>query len=1056
MKIKKVIIDGFRAYEKAQNGTFDFSMDSSECADFVAIFAPNGFGKTSFYDAVEYALTENISRFVRDGHRTEYDSKSRTQLQRKRKQYILRNHALPDSAIARVQVTLDIGGKERVVEKEVPKPKAGSRDFHFKKRSAEGSCSGLADVFLSQEAIDAFLREEKAEARYLRFMSAFGDSDEIYRANLSTLKRELESSLEETRAAISQVREIADRPINLDIFSNINQSIASLGDGDSFISSVDGSFNAEQELSLRSAIAKRLYELNLSDEHDEKNVAALTQLVAACPTFMTALKQKRIASDLLAELEANRVKFGELEDARRSAKDFEETLSGVKKEKAELADLSMQVPTFELAIQRRGRIIEGQATHIKALNELRVDLASLEQRESECKRKIDEIDAVIQSLLDSQKNSTAAFSQIEAKQELVRKREAELTQTQKYVDALTITVQHNREQFEKVHALSVGRDSADSEDLKLIASDEFSPIELRAALVEYNAKAAIVKDRAKSLEAAKLQRGNFAQFVDLGRTLVNELKTSQCPLCSHDHGKLQNLLDAIFDNKNLSHHEDEALRQSQDADLALQISDRRLMELLQKAENSKLKRVAELRQLISKDELELSTRRTTLRGISNDLSAALQEIGDLKRATLNLTPVLFSEKISSEIIERKLNKDAEFVDLAQTKLKLEEIRSRHKALLQEVEAGHAELGIIEDDDRFKQIAAFCQKHQIDFDSARESIEAKLAEITSQVHSLRESISKAFAFISDLTTKKPHLITWNSDEAQANKTRAQQDSLNADAVIVPYITNLKLHIQNFEETRLEEDLVGQISEALNEIGKKRQVNANKRQNYSILERQLDDVRPFVESLQAQEKLKGLELERQEKEALESILQSEYHNTTTELNKKIKNFFYPDLINLIYRRIDPHPDFKKVEFTCNFESEPPALEVFVADKDGDLISPNLYFSAAQVNILSLSIFLARALHAKDGESEIGCIFIDDPIHSMDSINVLSTIDLLRSLSLKFKRQIILSTHDRNFFELLQRKLPSEQCKAKFLEMETFGKVVPLKTIADDAALEEVVST
>ena len=316
MKIKKVIIDGFRAYENAQNGTFDFSINSNECADFVAIFAPNGFGKTSFYDAVEYALTENISRFVRDGHRTDYDSKSRTQLQRKRKQYILRNHSISDSDVAKVQVTLDIRGEEKVLEKEVPKPKAGNRDFHFKKRSADGS-SGLADVFLSQEAIDAFLREEKAEARYLRFMSNFGDSDEIYRANLSTLKRELESSLEETRSAISHLREIAERPINLDIFSNINQSIALLGDGDSVIRPIDGSFNAEQELSLRSAISKRLYELNLSDEHDEKDVAVLTQMVAACPTFMAASRQKGLASRSMAEIEENHIKFRQLAGASK-------------------------------------------------------------------------------------------------------------------------------------------------------------------------------------------------------------------------------------------------------------------------------------------------------------------------------------------------------------------------------------------------------------------------------------------------------------------------------------------------------------------------------------------------------------------------------------------------------------------------------------------------------------------------------------------------------------------------------------------------------------------
>jgi exonuclease SbcC len=1046
MKIKKVIIDGFRAYENAENGTFDFSMDSGDCADFVAIFAPNGFGKTSFYDAVEYALTENISRFVRDGHRIDYDSKSRTQVQRKRKQYILRNHSISDSTVARVQVTLDISGKEKLVEKSVPKPKAGSRDFHFKKRTVEDNFSGLADVFLSQESIDAFLREEKAEARYLRFMSNFGDSDEVYRSNLSILKRELESSLEETRAAISQMREIAERPISLDVFSNINQSIASLGTNDSAVRPIDGSFNAEQELSLRSEISKRLYELNLSDEHDVKDIAGLTHLVAACPTFVTALKQKETASHLIAEIEENRLEFKKFENARQSAKASKEKLGADRKEKAELANLSLHVPEFELAIRRRSQIVKSKATHLKTLNIAQVNLAALEHRESECKKRINEIDAAIQRLLDSQKSSTAAFAKIEVEEDRVKNHEVELGQTQKYIDALVITLQHNREQFEKVRTLSVTRDLLDSQDLTLIASLEFSPIELRAALVELNAKEVIAKDRAKLLESAKLQSGKLTQFVDLGRTLVNELKAPHCPLCSHNHGSLQKLLDAVLDNKNLSKHEDEALRQSQDAELSVEISSRRVMELVQQAENSKLKRVDELRQLINKNELELSVRRATRKEIENKLSVARQDIEDLKRTTLNLPLVLFSEKIASEITQKQLSKEAEFLDLARTKTELKEIQSRQKVLLQEVETGQAELDIIEGDERFARIVSFCQKHQIDFDLVRESIDTQYNEISARLHSLQEKIKNELTFISDLVAKQPYLANWNSDEALASKTRAQQDSLSADAVIVPFITRLKLHIHDFDEARLDENLAERITEALNLINKKRDTNASKLQNYSILERQLDDVRPFVESLQAQENIKALDLERQEKEALESILQSEYYNATTELNKKIKKFFYPDLINSIYRRIDPHPDFKKVEFACDFENERPTLEVFVADQDGDLISPNLYFSAAQVNILSLSIFLARALHAKEGESEIGCIFIDDPIHSMDSINVLSTIDLLRSLSLKFKRQIILSTHDKNFFELLQRKLPSEQCKAKFLELETFGKVVPSKTFTD----------
>lgn len=101
--------------------------------------------------------------------------------------------------------------------------------------------------------------------------------------------------------------------------------------------------------------------------------------------------------------------------------------------------------------------------------------------------------------------------------------------------------------------------------------------------------------------------------------------------------------------------------------------------------------------------------------------------------------------------------------------------------------------------------------------------------------------------------------------------------------------------------------------------------------------------------------------------------------------------------------------------------------------------MYFSTAQLNILSLSIFLAKALNAKDDKRiPIECIFIDDPIQSMDSINILSTIDLLRSIVVNHKKQIILSTHDENFHNLLKKKMPSNLFNSKFMELETFGKV------------------
>ncbi|WP_270545902.1 AAA family ATPase, partial [Clostridium butyricum] len=59
MKIKSIRIKNFRVYSSKQ--TFNF-YNKDKAADFVAIYAPNGFGKTSFIDAIEWSFTDKIER----------------------------------------------------------------------------------------------------------------------------------------------------------------------------------------------------------------------------------------------------------------------------------------------------------------------------------------------------------------------------------------------------------------------------------------------------------------------------------------------------------------------------------------------------------------------------------------------------------------------------------------------------------------------------------------------------------------------------------------------------------------------------------------------------------------------------------------------------------------------------------------------------------------------------------------------------------------------------------------------------------------------------------
>lgn len=1038
MKIKKVTIDGFRAYESADNGTFDFTTLSGKCADFVTIFAPNGFGKTSFYDAVEYALTGNISRFVRDAHRSDYDSKSRTQLQRERKQYILRNHSIPSSATAKIDVLLEIDGEEHLETKAIPKPKTG-RDFFFTSVVNDSKFPGMRDVFLSQEAIDAFLREERPDARYLRFMSNFGDSDEEYRSNLETLKRELEATLQETQAQEKRLREIAERPVNRDIFTVINQTIESLSIDQEVISPIGERFEANDERRLRNHITQRVHDLEMLRAHLQSSIATLSQLAAQQSSVASAVERRLGAQREISTVASLRAEHGVRTSMIQTLTGLQSLITESGQWSERLSEALALMPAFDDLRATREIALATKIENGRKLDTLRVTLAQLVHREGECGRRAEIAEAEIQRLLALQRDCPSTYLQINGKRELVQAKELERGQQNQLRESLTARLALSRREFEKVRSIAVGPASADAPELALIASDDFSPIALRAAIVEVTTKRALFEESSRALSAAQLHTSQIADLVAAGRALLGELHSPKCPLCSHHHESYEALLDAVLNNDALTDREQTALREKHKAEAALTEATTVLDRLLQSWEVAKAKRIDALRVSIQTDEHALAQKEEIVRQLERELQGLHAELVKLQADVLNLPLTQFLEKLTGDIASQIARRDAESKEKADCKQQLDLLTAREKDLLQLVEAEQTKVNIIESDTRYQATIAFCQAHQIETKSMRDFVAQQTGLVRQKLLDLDSQFQTTSKLLSDLDTRLPSLQQWNANEASTAEARAQEVLLTADALIVPFESSCNQQLPGYNNSWSMSEIENSVAATLSSTRQKLELHDRILQKYTLLDQQLTDVRPYLESIDAQAALNDVLVQRGKEDALAVALNSEYEIVSQSLDRKIKNFFYPDLINSIYRRIDPHPDFKRVEFSPSFEDDKPTLEVFVADEDGDLISPDLFFSAAQVNILSLSIFLARALHTKSGNHEVKCIFIDDPIHSMDSINVLATIDLLRSISLRFGRQIILSTHDRNFFELLQRKLPSDQYNSKFLELETFGKVV-----------------
>jgi DNA repair exonuclease SbcCD ATPase subunit len=84
------------------------------------------------------------------------------------------------------------------------------------------------------------------------------------------------------------------------------------------------------------------------------------------------------------------------------------------------------------------------------------------------------------------------------------------------------------------------------------------------------------------------------------------------------------------------------------------------------------------------------------------------------------------------------------------------------------------------------------------------------------------------------------------------------------------------------------------------------------------------------------------------------------------------------------------------------------------------PRAFLSNGQLNLLALSIFLS--LGAKQRWSRLDSLLLDDPIQHLDDLDAIAFLDTLRAVALgRFgkRKQVILSTCDRNLYRLMIQK-------------------------------------
>lgn len=148
----------------------------------------------------------------------------------------------------------------------------------------------------------------------------------------------------------------------------------------------------------------------------------------------------------------------------------------------------------------------------------------------------------------------------------------------------------------------------------------------------------------------------------------------------------------------------------------------------------------------------------------------------------------------------------------------------------------------------------------------------------------------------------------------------------------------------------------------------------------------------------------------------------------------------VLQRMYARIDPHPAFRVVKLVSRFSRGRGRLDAHVHDTEEGLASdsPSAVLSSSQLNALAVSLFLSLNLSLP--RLPVEAALLDDPIQSLDDVNLLGLVDLLRRT--KDKRQLLVTTHDIRFGKLLSRKLRpgSESQTTSVIELSGWSRSGP----------------
>lgn len=1039
MKIKKVEIEAFRAYKSRSDGTFDFTNDGDVAANFVAIYAPNGFGKSSFYDAVEWAITNHMARLGGEYNKANYENAAKITKDDNVGQEILRNKYVDKNIRTKVVVSTT---RPLPFERKLPKVRSNGRDLRFGDNSQREN-DFFRQVILSQDEIDRFLREAKPQERYTKFMESFGGDIEIARKELSVLINDNKIELNNLNKKRESILEQLKQPIDSSIFQKFNSIAVELNKLGESIQLPDESFSSQDEYALNASLISRRHELDSSRLTNNRMVEALEDRllkISETELHVRSLAEQNLHLAKLVKGVADADRYQSLLDSYEKCAEDQKTTHMHMTRIIEVIDCIedfIRIESNILELSTSQKIISEERTKICAqlagfettINQFNKELKAVDDRVAILRKTVDNAGQVYMELSNNRARVSNLTQQISKKEISIQTDKSRLGEL-------------NRE-LTRLSELNINATSLSNGNLGTLLLEPTKVEQLTRCYAEFDVIESQIQAVHVTQKALSEQMELHERLIAIGIDYLSVRPSSICPLCTTPHPSADGLLDKIKGRNLLSELSEENSKQ-------LLFFSTRQKEILQSIQDITQCAIDSKAQLIINLNKELSETDERLTLAGREIYSIEAELKTLEKRTTELESLVWA--LSHDELVSRIEKEIGELSIKNSKL-LEgkalitpQVEMLNESLKEKDSAQQkiaSELEGIFSGNIYITVYKYLNENAISSSSLKSHTENRKLEIEAEIIKCKTTIEFLTEQCAILQQKMLSDGMWvDFVQLKLQKESLEISVARSQSVINTFYESLSNIIIIRPEYSLEK-VKELIAAKVQDCHLRTKEFDRLSNNINLLIELMSSFKPYIKHTALQKDLMAEEMLIKQRERVDTTLTAERDAIVDSLKLLINNFFYEDLINSIYKKIDPHPAFKKVEFKADFDSDKPGLNIVVSDEAGEQISPILYFSAAQTNILSLSVFLASALHAKDDEGNpINVVMIDDPIQSMDSINILSTIDLLRSICVQFDKQIIISTHDENFFALLQRKIPAQIFGSKFLQLEKFGVVVPVQ--------------